>query len=276
MLVICTLLLYHNTILSFVHIAKRLGKQNFRQASMIDKNNNELDKFNGLPIINNLESLVAKAKQEPNSEVASGEQNVSSASIENLRQAIEKSKEKLLDKYATEWSGEISQEEIEALLERMPYLQLCNGDAEVEFEYEIAFVRSKSGWLVHDYWHALSTSPGEHLYNTDMIDEDAEGGTGRSGIGMPPGVGTIVKQGFDTAEQMIKLAKMRGWKGVYIVDGHRRMKWAAWVAAQLAGLNVYNFEPSEKERDRLARLRRNEAVIDRLRVDLRSRVGMSR
>jgi hypothetical protein len=243
---------------------------------MSDINDNELSKFNGLPIIDidDIDSLVKASAIE-----ATAKQQVgydASANIEELRQAIEKSKAKLLSKYATEWSGDFTAEEIAALLNRMPYLQICNGDIEVEYDQEIAFVRSKSGWLVHDYWHALSASPGEHLFNTDMIDEDDETGAGRSGIGMPPGVGTIVKQAFDTAEQMVSLAKKRGWKGVYLVDGHRKMKWAAWVAAQAAGLEVYNFEPSEKERDRLARLRRNEAVIERLRVDLRSRAGVSR
>jgi hypothetical protein len=241
---------------------------------MSDINNNELNKFDGLPIIDDIDALIKSSTAiESDNQQAS---HSTSVNIEELRQAIEKSKEKLLQKYATEWSGDFTVEEIEALLNRMPYLQMCNGDVEVEYDQEIAFVRSKSGWLVHDYWHALASSPGEHLFNTDMIDEDDTTGTGRSGIGMPPGVGTIVKQAFDTAEQMVSLAKKRGWKGVYLVDGHRKMKWAAWVAAQAVGLEVYNFEPSENERDRLARLRRNEAVIDKLRVDLRSRVGNTR
>ena len=202
----------------------------------------------------------------------SGTKVVSSVAMKALQDSIEQAKQKLLEQ--SSWNGEFSTEEIQALIERMPFLQLCDSHPDEELEApEVAFIRAKTGWLVHDYWYALSTSPGEHLFNTDMIDEgeDGKGGRGRSGVGMPPGVGTIVRQGFDTVTQMIGIAKQRGWKGIYIADGQQRMKWAAWVAAMEVGMQVYNFTPTEQERDRLSRLRRNEVTISKLRSHLKSR-----
>ena len=235
---------------------------------MNDNKNNELEKFSGLEVLEDPNSLLGQANLS----------TITSASLEEalsagksaLQQAIDQAKERLKEADASNWSYEISPDEVEALLNRLPFLQITNADLEVEYEREVTFIRSKSGWLMHDYWDALAASPGEHMYNLDMIDADDEDGSGRSGVGMPPGVGTIIKQAFDTAEQMVALAKQRNWKAVYIVDGHRRMKWATWVAAQAAGIEVIGFEPNEKERDRLYRLRRNEEAIDKLRIGMRA------
>ena len=231
--------------------------------------NNDLAAFDGLPVIDDMDQLMAATA----TGVVDDAEVISSDAIEALKQSIERSKQKLLQQ--EDWLGDFSPEEIEAIMGRVPFLQICDSDTEVEFEESVSFIRASSGWLMHDYVHALAASPGEHMYNTDMVDEEDETGTGRSGVGMPPGVGTIIKQGFDTAMQMVELAKKRGWHGVYIVDGHRRMKWAAWVAAMQLGVTVYNFEPTERERDRLSRLRRNEAAISKLRVDLKSRHELS-
>ena len=239
---------------------------------MTKKEKHSLADFNVIPVVEDPSSLL----DDDFSEIEAKSKLSISSGMEALQQSIERSKQRLLAADATAWSTEFSAAEIAALLNRMPYLQICNADLDVDYEHEIAFVRAKSGWLLHDYWNAIAASPGEHLYCTDMVAEDDsdEGGTTSwGGVGMPPGVGTIVQQGFTTAEQMIALAQQRGWKGVYLVDGHRRMKWAAWVAGQSSGVEVFGFEPTEQERDRLYRLRRNEATIDKLRVNMRSGPG---
>ncbi len=170
----------------------------------------------------------------------------------------------------------ISEEDIRYLLELYPFLQVINNEATFEDDAGVKLITAqKSGWTVHDYGDAMSSSPGRFMFGDDFVEDDDEGGEGGdSGDGdreRKPGRGTVVKQAFDTAEAMIQFAKERGWRAVRVVDGSRLMQWAAWVKATGLGLDLIGFNPTKEERDRRARLARNVDELERLRVEIRPR-----
>ena len=105
---------------------------------------------------------------------------------------------------------------------------------------------------MHDYGDAICCSPGHFIIGggyfrislEDEEDEDEEGGEGGGVVN--PGKGTIYKQAFDTAFEMVKLANVHGWEGITIVDGHPLMLRAAWIASTaLEGLVIAGFHPTD-------------------------------
>lgn len=129
---------------------------------------------------------------------------------------------------------DISPEEIQYLLDLCPFLQVVDTVlhyVENEQPPEVQFIKARSGWTILDYGDAMSTSPGKKVLGLD--DEE--------------GRGTIWHQAWITAVEMIEIAKMRGWAGIQMIDGHRVMKRAAWIKAANEGLPVVGFEPSEED-----------------------------
>jgi hypothetical protein len=108
-----------------------------------------------------------------------------------------------------QWSGEISAEEVEALLARFPFLQIGQVDAEASGAHEACCIDSPNGWTVMDYHVAMSSSPGKHFLFTDMAQDDERDDAGEAGGegGVPKGSGTIVKQAFDTAAFIVEFAQ---------------------------------------------------------------------
>ena len=125
---------------------------------------------------------------------------------------------------------------------------------------------------IHNYGDAMSSSPGHLLFGGGDYrinleeDEDDEG----SGV-VNPGKGTIWKQAFDTAAEMVSLAKESGWSAVNIVDGHPMMKWAAWMQAADEHLGVDGYTPTEKDLLRRERVKRSEIDDEKLRQGIRQR-----
>lgn len=148
---------------------------------------------------------------------------------------------------------EISPEEIQYLLDRCPFLQIVGPTMEFDPD-EVRIVQSESGWDIQDYGDAISSSPGRLLFGggnfrVSFDDEDDEGGSGGEIIN--PGKGTVRNQTIVTASDMILMAQERGWENITIVDGHPRMKRAAWIKATECGISVDGFEPTvEDERVR--------------------------
>ena len=136
---------------------------------------------------------------------------------------------------------DISPEEIQYLLDLCPFLQIVDtvlhyvGDDQPP---EVQFIKARTGWTILDYGDAMSSSPGKKILG--LIDEEED-------VGDKGGRGTIWHQAWATAMEMIEIAKMRGWAGVQVIDGHRLMKRAAWVKASNEGLPVVGFEPSEND-----------------------------
>lgn len=180
----------------------------------------------------------------------------------------------------------ITKNDVDAYLYRHPFLQLLNLDPTFEDFDEVKFIESQSGWTFHDFGDALSASQGKLMYHDFGLitlmafsqeeedeDEDEDGGEGEGEFeweetesDMEPGKGTFIKQGVDTATDMIELIRER-WKGVHIVQGTELMKWAAWKAARGYDLEVYGFEPDNK-----ARVKRS--VVER--AQMQQSMGKSR
>lgn len=165
------------------------------------------------------------------------------------------------------WLRGITPQEILYLLDRCPFLQMVNTEVSGE-EHELQFHFADSGWTIHDYGDALSSSPGELLFGGGDFriflkgEGDDEGGEG--GAVLNPGKGTIRKQAFDTAGQMVELAYDHGWAGIQIVDGHPIMERGAWIKAEELGMTVKGFTPTQQDLAMRNRIRSTPQELERI------------
>lgn len=165
-----------------------------------------------------------------------------------------------------DWSGPLKHEDILYLINRYPFLQIISTEPSFKVDIEPKFIKANSGWLIHDYGDAMSSSPGELLYGNYSIPlktlqkkaEEDEGG--ESGAG-EFGKGTILNQAFLTAQEMIAIAIEKGWPGIDLVDGTELMKWAAWMAAEDKNLTLSGFEPTQEDKEKRARIRKYLAEV---------------
>jgi len=162
---------------------------------------------------------------------------------DDLEQTIQEASEKL--HVDIDVLRQITPEEIQYLLDRCPFLQIVGPEMALEKE-EVKIIQSESGWDIHDYGDALSSSPGKYLmgggnFRVYFGDEEDEGGGGDV---INPGKGTIVNQAWLTASDMMLIAQQRGWQFVTIIDGHHLMKRAAWIKAGELGITIDGFEPT--------------------------------
>ena len=119
---------------------------------------------------------------------------------------------------------------------------------------EPEIIEARSGWSIINWGDAMATSPGKWIFRGGYFqfveNEDDEGDGGI----VNPRKGTIIKQAFDSAAELIQLAKEMGWDGVQIVDGHPDMQRAAWVEACRIGVKLDGYVPdveAEKQRRRI-------------------------
>ena len=140
------------------------------------------------------------------------------------------------------------------LAKQWQFLQVVDSSGNQKALEKPQLIEAKSGWTIINYGDAMATSPGKWIFRggyfqlTDNMDDTDEGGI------VNPGKGTIVKQAFDSAAEMIQLAKELGWSGVQIVDGHPDMQRAAWVEACRIGVKLDGYVPdveAEKQRRRI-------------------------
>jgi hypothetical protein len=198
----------------------------------------------------------------------------------------------------------VTSEDVANLLSLYPFLQMVSTTALFVGGMVPSFVKSRSGWTIHDYGDAMSSSLGYDLYKageyTDMVlldrlfAENLEAEKRRKkreaneveaeqvsseGVNVEARaeeeetskpLGTIVKQAYDTAVEMVEIAYYKGWKGIQIIAGSSVMQWAAWSAAQDYELEVLGFTP-----DKIAELKRRrvktvpELLVDRKSVELK-------
>ncbi|AAO91248.1 CBU_1754 family Dot/Icm T4SS effector [Coxiella burnetii] len=169
-----------------------------------------------------------------------------------------------------DWARALSPHEILYLLDRCPFLQIVSTN-EIEAFSETKFITAQSGWTIHHYGEAMSSSPGPLLFQGGdyrILGDDDEGDDGEGGTIVNPGKGTIVKQAFTTAAEMIALAQKSGWRGVRIIDGHPLMQWAAWMQATDDAFHLEGYEPDEKARKKRERVKRSE-VEDQLKINVK-------
>ena len=159
----------------------------------------------------------------------------------------------------------ITPEDVVYLRKKYPFLQMINTEADFEEEIVPEFLTSKSGWTIHDYGDAMSSSPGENLFDgwddkaflaaVTKAEEEEGGEEGGEGGGIVyPGTGTMIKQMIDTGFDMVNLAIQKNWAGIEIIDGTELMKWAAWAAAAEKDLAVQGFEPDEEDEKKRRRI----------------------
>jgi len=168
-----------------------------------------------------------------------------------------------MDAPAIDFTKPVTHAEVMALANKFAFLQMVSSNPNWDEPVIPRFRTAASGWVIHDYGQAMSSSPGRYLFGpgnpeiTPKKTADEGGDTSRELA--PPENGSYIKQTVDTAEAMIEWAIEKGWPGVEIIAGTQLMQWAAWMAAQERGYSVIGFEPTEKERQKSARIRRLKA-----------------
>lgn len=144
-----------------------------------------------------------------------------------------------------DWKRRITAAEVLYLLDQCPFLQITDTALAVATEIQpLKLIEAKSGWKIHDYGNALSSSPGELLFGKQKDDDEGGGGAG-----------TIVNQAVITAFEMVELAKQHGWTGIQLVDGHPLMAWAAWMQALDSGLEIEGYTPTANDHSKRRRIK---------------------
>jgi hypothetical protein len=153
-----------------------------------------------------------------------------------------------------DWRRRVSAGDVLYLLDQCPFLQISDTSLQLSYDLPpLKVVTAKSGWRIHDYGNALSSSPGEWMFGNPRARRTRIDGEQKGGEGGGSGVGTVVNQAVLTVFDMIELVKAHEWAGIRLVDGHPLMAWAAWMYALDSGLEVEGYSPTAKD---LARRRR--------------------
>lgn len=162
-----------------------------------------------------------------------------------------------------DWSRPVKHEDVFYLVNRYPFLQMISSNPSFEGEMQVKLHTAKSGWVIHDYGDAMSSSPGELLFGNYSVEkkEEDEGGEGSGTTDLSAGKGTVYNQAVMTAQEMIELAIQKGWPGVEIIDGTELMKWGAWMAAEDNKFSLGGYEPTAADKRKRERLRRTSSEI---------------
>jgi hypothetical protein len=153
----------------------------------------------------------------------------------------------------------IEPDDVRYLLSRYPFLDICNAQATMpEVSVPAEMITALSQWKIHDRGDRLTTGPGRLIYGAyhPLKEEEEEGGSEGTELVMPDG--TLSKQQFDTAVELILLAQQR-WPAVAIVDGYYAMQRAAWMAAESLGIAI-NFQPNSDDLRIFEKIKQNGGV----------------
>lgn len=169
---------------------------------------------------------------------------------------------------------DVTVDDILYLLDRCPYLQMIDMGPNSNFSDDPRIVTAESGWPIHDYGDAMSSSLGPLLFANGYfgMGRDLFGEEGDDGDGDPllnPGKGTLYKQLFDTAGQMVQIAQANHWSGIQLVDGHPRMMRAAWAHALQSGVALQGYEATGEDYGMYDRLQWSDSKVEKLRQQLR-------
>ncbi len=145
-----------------------------------------------------------------------------------------------------DWGRKVTPEEIQWLLDHCPFLQMTAQGYFEPYDEPKIITASSSNWQILDYGNALGSSPGQLIFGGGYFHIHDDDGSGGSGV-VNPGKGTIVNQAFMTAQEMVRIAIARGWKGVHLVDYHRLMARSAWMEAMSEGFPVSGFTPDRHD-----------------------------
>jgi hypothetical protein len=135
-----------------------------------------------------------------------------------------------------------------------PFIQIINPEVgmrsetgelieETPSEVRLSFKPLPNGWIIFDYDIAMSAAAPQ-----PPKEDGGEGGEGG-------GSGTIIKQQFDTVMAMITEARTKGWASIAVIAGTELMKLYASIAAEILGIALVGFEPTEAQKKRFSFLK---------------------
>ncbi|CAL7959437.1 conserved hypothetical protein [Gammaproteobacteria bacterium] len=125
-----------------------------------------------------------------------------------------------------------------------PFIQLVNTNAVFDEELPLTFVKASTGWVIHDYGEAISTSApylAEQQKTASSILDQAK-----------------------TIEEIGKLIATKGWISVEAIAGTQMMKRFVWIEAKRSKFDLVGYVPSasdEKCYDRLAKRAKDMGLI---------------
>jgi hypothetical protein len=144
--------------------------------------------------------------------------------------------------FASIFNRKITQEEYLYLLSRYPFIEVCDDENRFLDNSKLPKrIVAKNGWQIFDYGNAMFASGNEFLNLAHRKQKALEEGEDEGGNG------TIVQQFTDVAFLVIQLAKERGWNAINLLNGYYPMLRMAWIAAEIAGIKVENFEPTVED-----------------------------
>ncbi len=149
-----------------------------------------------------------------------------------ITQAVREAKRTLFER-------DITPQEFYALLCCYPYLEICAAGASPPPRgTEPKIIVAKNGWKIYDYGDFMATGCHELVAYLWVLEDSEEGGGEGGGD-----YGTIVKQAAEVVQQMLSLAKQKGWPASEIISGHYPLQRLYWIFADLSGHKVDNFKP---------------------------------
>jgi hypothetical protein len=164
-------------------------------------------------------------------------------------------------------------QDIVYLLNQHPFIQIISAQADFTKDNEIKITKSVSGWNILDYGDALCSSAGEFMFggNDDksfikrILDGEKNDGNqvDDTKITINPGKGTIIKQTYDTVQEIIDIAISKGWPGIEFIDGSPLMASLLWQLCEEKGLTLEGYTPEEKEEEEAKRKQRAKEVFEK-------------
>lgn len=151
----------------------------------------------------------------------------------------------------------ISHSDVEYLLKYCPYIQILNVDATFEHYTKVHFIKARSGWTIQDLDDGLCTSIGPLMFggsDSPNLENPESASPELLKQFVNSGKGTIVKQAFDTAHEMVELIKSRWKGGIEIIAGTDLMKWSIWAAADEYKIKVVGYTPTEEDKKKRSRI----------------------
>jgi hypothetical protein len=165
------------------------------------------------------------------------------------------------------WDRKLTDAELEYMFDRFTHIQIVTpSNPKLPTYNPPKIINSRSGWAILNYGNAIASSPGDFLFNyagqpqyeamkkktmasPSKESDDDEGGTD---------IGTLSKQRFITAEDIVAEALKNGWDSIHIVDGDPKFIWAIWVHAQEKNIAVTGYKFNKNDQERRERVYRSQ------------------
>lgn len=166
-------------------------------------------------------------------------------------------------------SRPFTHQDIVYLLNKYPFIQIANTLSTFENAMALKILRADSGWNIMDYGDALCSSAGEYMFGganyesfiqkiLDGRRTDVDSGDDGS---VNPGKGTIIKQTYDTTNELIDLAICKGWSGIELIDGTPLMAQFLWLICEEKGVALEGYTPDEQDEANAKRKKRVKQLL---------------